>query len=304
MLEFYFSFLPIFFFAAGGFFLKKLFREKICERTIIFLNIYFFQSILAIWGFSTAKIDAAVFWCGAVHFSILIFALAILFFLARFFFCDPKMRAIFAFAPTNGNTGNFGIPLGIFLFGAQSIIFTTIINFVNIFWNFVFGVYFFSRGNFSVRKSIANIFKLPILYFSVFAIFLNFVNFKFPPKIFSLLEIGAHAAIALQIFLIGVFSAKINFRQIFSKINFSIIFLKIFLLPIFGFCTIFFAKNFFDFPPIFAQILLLQLAVPAAVNNFNLAKIFDCRAEIVAEIVFLSTIFFIFLSPLFLYFLF
>jgi len=68
-----------------------------------------------------------------------------------------------------GNTGNIGIPLGIALFGESSVIYTTLINIANVFVVYILGVYIYSRGSFSIRESLKNIIKIPIIPALLFA---------------------------------------------------------------------------------------------------------------------------------------
>ena len=193
MFEFYFSILTIYAFIAGGVLLKKIFKEKIDTQSVALLTVYFFQPMLVFWGLSSTQLGMNVFNLGIVYF-ISVAVLAIIFVgLGKFFIRDPKIRSIFIFSGTSGNTGNLGIPLGLTIFGPTSLIYTTMINFANVFWSFIFGVYFYSRGKFSIPQSIKNIFKMPILWVGGVAIILNFLNISMNPKIEAFIEIGGHA---------------------------------------------------------------------------------------------------------------
>ncbi|WP_245394676.1 AEC family transporter [Sulfurospirillum diekertiae] len=74
-----------------------------------------------------------------------------------FFKEDIKEKSIITICVIIGNTGNLGIPLGIALFGDDSILYMSMINITNVFIVYTLGVFFYSRGNFSIKQSLFNI---------------------------------------------------------------------------------------------------------------------------------------------------
>ncbi len=239
-------------------------------------------------------LNTGLIWLGITTSLVFIFLV-----FGKFFIKDQKIRSIFTFVTTNVNTGNLGIPLGIALFGAESIIYTTLINLINVFWNFIFGVYFVSRGQYSIKESIKNIFKLPILWAAIAGLMVNYYQVIMPAKISENLEIGAHASIALQLFLLGIFIATVQIKKIYWRMSIWTVLVKFAIMPLLIiFLGIINLDEFFALTSLTHNILILQLMVPLAVNNVNLASLYDCRPRVVAELVLFTSILFLLFSPL------
>ena len=76
-------------------------------------------------------------------------ALLLMLLYSKFIFSSKTDENIFLATALIGNTGNLGIPLGIALFGEQSVPYTSIINIANVFFMYTISVYFFAD-----RKSV------------------------------------------------------------------------------------------------------------------------------------------------------
>jgi predicted permease len=114
---------------------------------------------------------------------VMILSLIVSLFLATLLFSNQKDRSIATVASIIGNTGNLGIPLGIALFGEASVIYTSIINLANVFFVYIVGVYFYARGEFSIKESIKKIFKLPAIWFGFIALIFNYLHLKTPDEL-------------------------------------------------------------------------------------------------------------------------
>ncbi len=308
MLEFYFSLAGLYLFIFGGFLLKKIFTKDLQPKTITITNVYFFQPILAFWGFTKAPLSGEIFGAGLFFFITCLATVSLCYVFLIKFLPDNKQKALLIFSGTNGNSGNMGIPLSGALFGPIGIVTATMINVFNIFWNVTFGVYFFARGKFSIKKSILQIFTMPLLWAGIIGIFLNLNGILFPEKIQNVLEMGAHASIALQLFLLGIFWADIPMTHFSVKLNIWLNFQKFILLPVIGLLFFiilshpFFGENFI-FSKTVQSVILLQLMMPMAVNNSNLATLYDCLAHKVSEGVLTTTGIFLFICPLLFWFI-
>ena len=152
--------ISIYIFILVGFSAKHFFKERIDEKSFNLLSVYFLQAFLTFWGLLKRPIDTEFLLAPLIYIGVVSIALMLSFFLARRLFTDPKERSIASISALIGNTGNLGIPLGIAIFGEESIPYTTLINLANVFVVYTLGVYFYSRGNFSMKESVQNIFKL------------------------------------------------------------------------------------------------------------------------------------------------
>jgi len=272
-----------------GYLAKKIFQEEMNPKTLTLMSVYFLQPFVTIWGFSTAKLHTKHIFVPLLYLGIIFALLLPTILLAKIIFTDMKKRAIFSIAGFVGNTGNIGIPLGIALFGEQSVIYTTLINIANVFVVYIFGVYIYSRGSFSIKASLLNIIKIPIIPASMIAIFLNINNITFSPQIEEFFKMGAYAGIVLQLFLLGTFLEGIKIRELHPKLFIGTMTQKFFIVPLFTFIVL----HFTTLPSLVQGVILMEMVVPLAVANINLASLYNCRPKDVTSLILLSTLLFI-----------
>ena len=284
-----FSVLGIYIFIAVGFIAKMSFKQKIDDRTITLLSVYFLQVFLTFWGLLKRPIDATLLMAPSLYLLIVMLGLIISWVLARRLFHDAKERSIATVAALIGNTGNLCIPLGIALFGEQSIPYTTLINLVNVFVVYTIGVYFYSRGEFTVKSSLLNIVKLPILWAALMAIGLNLYGYIPNQTVETTLQMGAYASMVLQLLLFGIYlyGTKIH---VMNRILISwVVSVKFLLLPLIAYIVLI----SIDIDPMIKSILLLELMVPLAVANVNLASLYNCRPKDTTALVFITSLLFL-----------
>ncbi len=283
------SVLVIYSFIVIGFVAKKIFKQEIDEKSFILLSIYFLQPILTFWGLTRTKIDFNLLLTPFVYFIVVTSTLLFLIFIAPIFFRSTKDRSIFMSTGLIGNTGNLAIPLGIALFGMASVPYTSIINIANIFFIYTVGIFLLAREKYTLKQSLLSMVKIPILWFALFALIFNYLDLKIIPQIERALEMGSYSAIVLQLMIFGIYLAKVGFKIQNFKLTFLTSFVKLLLLPTAGIIVALILK----LDPFIASILIISLATPLAVNNVNLAALYECKPLDVTSIVLFSTITFL-----------
>ncbi|HIP15519.1 MAG TPA: transporter [Sulfurimonas autotrophica] len=284
-----FSIITIYVFIAMGYLAKRTFKEQIDDKTITLINVYFLQVFLTFWGLLLHPIDTTLFYAPAIYLMIVIVVLFISALFASKLFPRKKEYSIAMVAAIIGNTGNLGIPLNIAIFGEASIPYTTIINLMNVFVVYTIGVYFYSRGNFDVKTSLKNIVKLPILWAAMLAIFLSLYGYKPSKTILNMLMMGAYASMTMQLFLFGIYLYGTKIKEINKRLISWVMTFKFVLLPLVAFSLLLFIA----LDPMIKGILFIELLMPLAVANVNLASLYDCEPKIVTALVFLSSILFL-----------
>ncbi|MEW6552291.1 MAG: AEC family transporter [Campylobacterota bacterium] len=289
----------VYFFILLGFLAKQTFKDEINDKTLILLSIYFVQPILTFWGLTRVELNYNLVYTPFLYFIIVTATLIFSIVVAKKVSNDSQEQSIFIAASLIGNTGNLGIPLGIALFGEASVAYTSMINIANIFFIYTIGIYFYAKSKFNLKSSIKNIAKIPILWFALIAICFNYFGFTIHPQIDKLLEMGAYTAIVLQLIIFGIYLSGIRISVINYKLTFSSSFVKLILLPTFGYIVLL-TLNVDKF---IASILLMQLLVPLAVNNVNMASLYNCKPYDVTIIVVFSSLLFIPILVLFMQFI-
>ncbi len=288
-----FSILGIYIFIVMGYLAKMSFKDEIDDKTITLINVYFLQVFLTFWGLLIRPIDITLLHAPAIYFVVVVLALVISFFVARKLFESPKEYSIATVAAIIGNTGNLGIPINIAIFGEESIPYTTVINLVNVFVVYTVGVYFYSRGTYDAKTSLKNIIKIPILWAATIAIALSVYGYRPSGVILNTLMMGAYASMTMQLFLFGIYMYGTKIKEVSKKLVVWVLASKFILLPA---ITLFILLHV-EIEPMIKGIIFIELMMPLAVANVNLASLYDCSPRIVTALVFLSS--FIFLGIIF-----
>ena len=122
-----------------------------------------------------------------IYLVIVLISLAFLLFINKLIFKERTEQSIYLATALVGNTGNLGIPLGIALFGIESVPYTSIINIANIVFIYIFSVYFFAREQFSLKEAIFSILKIPGIWFAFLALFINYQGITINKHVYTAL---------------------------------------------------------------------------------------------------------------------
>jgi len=284
-----FSILAIYIFIVIGFIAKMSFKERIDDKTVTLINVYFLQVFLTFWGLLIRPVDSTLFLAPSIYLFIVILVLFISAFVAKRLFEDKKEYSIATVAAVIGNTGNLGIPLNIAIFGEESIPYTTVINLMNVFIVYTVGVYYYSRGSFDVKSSLKNILKLPILWAASLAIALSAYGYNPSEAIMKTLMMGAYASIVMQLFLFGIYLYGTKISEIGKKLTIWIMSVKFIALPALTFLVLYFST----LDSMIKGIIFIELLVPLAIANVNFASLYDCKPKVVTALVFISSVIFL-----------
>jgi predicted permease len=279
----------IYLFIALGYMGKRHFGDRLDQKSLVLVSIYLLQPMLIFWGLTGSRIDGSAAEAALYFLLLSLLLLGISWAMAGVLFEDMKERSVATVASVVGNTGNLGIPLGIALFGEGSILYTSLINLVNVFIVYTVGVYFYSRGENSVADSFRNIFRLPAIWFGIFAITFNLSGAEVPHALKMPLGMGAYATMVLQLMIFGIYLATVKSHEIPARLFafiglFKFIFIPLFLYLLFGFIST--DRMLFD-------TLMLEMIVPMAVMNVNLAALYDSLPSQVAFLTFATSVIFL-----------
>lgn len=286
------SIASIYIFILVGYSAKRLFQDQINEKSLNLLSVYFLQVFLTFWGLLKRPIDTQLLAAPLIYTVIVMVILVLSFLVARGLFSDPKERSIATIAALIGNTGNLGIPIGIAIFGEESIPFTTLINLANIFIVYTIGVYFYSRGHFSIKDSLKNIFKLPILWFAMLALGFNFYEVALPDALMKVLEMGAYASMVIQLTILGMYLYSVKLEHLNLKLITHVNLIKFLFLPLLTFAVL----QFMPLSSMTKGIIFMELFMPLAVANVNLGSLYNCKPQDITALIFISSLLFLGLS--------
>ncbi len=289
MIEIVFSILSIYVFIVMGYLAKKFFKDQIDDKTITLLNVYFLQVFLTFWGLLIRPIDISLFVAPLIYLGIVAVSVTLTAFVAQWLFTNKKDYSIATVAAIIGNTGNLGIPLNIAIFGEASIPYTTIVNLVNVFVVYAVGVFYYSRGSFDTRTSLLNILKLPILWAAMLAISLSLYGWKPPQVVLVTLMMGAYASMTMQLFLFGIYMYGTHIKEISKTLIAWVMGFKFIFLPLLTFLVL----SYIELDKMVKGVIFIELMMPLAVANVNLASLYDCKPKTVTTLVLISSLAFL-----------
>jgi malate permease and related proteins len=280
--------LPILLIAAAGYILGKFLTVD--SRTIGRIAFYIFSPLLIFDLIVTSQLDLkqaaatiAYTACVIAVMGILAFILGKIFKLER-----PQLLAVIL-TVAFGNTGNYGLPLIKFAFGDEalavgSIFFVT----TTILFN-TFGIVIASLGRTDLKSAILGVFKLPIVYGALLALWVNASGFQLPLSLARTIEIAASGSVPLMIVLLGLELTRIQWSHSFRALGVGIL-TKLILGPIVGLLL----ADWFGMQGHTLRANVIDAAMPAAVATTVVATEYQLEPALVTAIVFLGTI----LSPL------
>lgn len=282
------SILGVYFFVSLGFAAKRIFGE-IHERTLVLLSVYFLQPILSFWGILGAKIDFAAVTAPLIYFGISLFAAVFGFLVFSRIFRDKKDAVIVTAGGVIGNTGNLGIPLLLAMFGKTAVFYAVLINLANIFVLYVIGVFLYSLGSYTAKEALKNILSMPVIWSASVALAMNYFGVSLPSAFDQTIEMGAYTSMTLQLIIFGVFLGGLGrFKPDFKLVAWGMGY-KFAAVPLLAFAVL----SLLDIDPFIKSLIFLQVCMPLAVNNVNLASLYDCKPYTVTANILASSLLFV-----------
>lgn len=183
------------------------------------------------------------------------------------------------------NSGNYGMPLNLFAFGEAGleravIFFVSSALMVN-----TAAVYFASRGRFSVRQSITNVFKLPMVYAMALAFLIRDTGVVVPDPLMRPITMAGDAAIPVLLIVLGIelSRTRVN-RELWRVAQASAVRLV-------GAALIALAlAGVFRLQGLTRQVCIVQASMPTAVMTIVLALEFNADPRFVTSVVFATTL--------------
>lgn len=205
----------------------------------------------------------------------------------------PDSRAnILAMCSSMGNTGYFGLPLVMVLFGTQwvAVYMFMLVGFVG--FEATIGYYIAARGAFDVRESIKKLIKYPVLYAVVAGLIVNVTHTKLPDMTWTYWGHFKGAYVVVGMMIIGAALSNVN-KLVISARFLSLSFLAKFVLwPVLVLVVIFLdhaALGMFS-EPVY-KLLIITAIVPPAANITAFATQMNINPEKAATTVLLGTVF-------------
>lgn len=327
--------LPVFFVIFLGFLLRKYGRADL--RTFSRAQLYLLSPALVFMALADTQAETGLI------LRVLLFIVclqAVLLGLALAFgFASRRGRVerqAIAITSTFVNSGFYGIPVCMLAFGDWGLVYATIYMVASSVTQSTTGIFLASAGRRSSREALRSIFKVPLIYAIVAARLLVYFRAMPPAPLMKMITMLGQAAIPLGLLLLGMQLERIVLEwsmwrsgsaapaedlegevaggpvrascapedasvSVGRDVKDGVMAAALRILG--GFAVAFGLVHLFDFGPNMNQVLILQSAMPTAVNMVVYATEFNCRPRIVAVGILVSTLASAASIPIILYFL-
>ncbi len=271
---------------------------RVAKETVASLLIYIIAPAVIFNSVFTSPIAANILFLPILFFIVCCLICLAAFTAAKYFWTDAT-KNILAFAAGSGNTGYFGLPVAIALFGPNvaGLVVASILGFI-LFENSL-GFFITARGHHTAKESLIRVLKLPTIYAFAIALILNLFGLKLGQGYadFAVLFRGAYTVLGMMLIGLGLASI-VNYKFDFKFV--SIAFLAKFIVwPAIIFGIIVLDNAFFGFFNLqIHKVMILMAIVPLAANTVAYATELDAHPEKASFAVLLSTLFALFYIPL------
>ena len=191
-----------------------------------------------------------------------------------------------------GNTGNLGLPLAFFAFGAEGLSYAVVIFAIMATYNFTFGVWIISGGGSIVKAT-----KEPLVWGTVLGLIFLINSWKTPLFLTATLELIGQMAIPLMLITLGVAIARLRLINLSRALVITLT--KFFICLVLSIIV----GRYYQLGHIPFSVLLLQLTTPVAVTSYLLATKYDNGSNDIAGLVIISTLISVIYIPVILYFI-
>lgn len=200
--------------------------------------------------------------------------------------------SIIPLAVGTGNTGYFGIPVALLLFGEEGLaLYIVCMLGTTLFENSV-GYYLAGRGRYSARDCLKRVARLPSVYAFFLGVMLNLSDLSIPDVFMPLFDNLRGAYSILGMMIVGM--SILNFRGLVGNVRFTAIafFGKFVVWPVAALLFWWIDSQFLNFysDAVYRAIFLVSIT-PIAANTVVIATLLDASPRQAAGTTLLSTLF-------------
>lgn len=276
---------PVFLVAALGYILGK--TLKIDGKSVSRVALYGLTPALVLNSLSTANIMPSEFLVIVVSAATLITIMIGLGLLAARFLGLPKGAAA---AVTIGagfmNAGNYGLPVTLFALGQggfdRAVIFMVVMSVAT---NSL-GVFVCARGRGGTKEALRSVVGMPALYAAILGMLMQMFGWQLPLALARPVEMLSSAAVPMFLVVLGIQLSTVKAQPGFLKAISLTTFLRLIVSPLIalGFTAL------FGIGGITQKAIILEAAMPCAVNSAILAAEYDTEPELASSNVMATTV--------------
>ncbi len=278
------SILPLFLTLSVAFVYYRIFKPNIKDIANITLTIL--APIMTFEALVKHQISLSTLIMPIIFAFILTFALiAVAYFCYYVFRLSSSQKIPLLLSASMMNTGNFGLPLIYFTYGAEAEVYSIIYFIAFSIPLSTVAIYISSDKN-SVWEIIKDILKIPIFHGLVAAIVINFFGINLPSSLDKSISLLSQAAIPMMIFVLGLQLAAIKLEFGFLKVVGIATFIRLVVSPALAVVML----KLLGISALEHNVAILQTSGPVAVLTLLYAIRFNRSPHLLSAIIFATTL--------------
>lgn len=276
--------LPVFLVAGLGFAFEKRLRPPIAPFNQLSLFILMpslvFLSLLQVDFRSEEPLRVAAF---AVILAVVMLAVA--FVIGRLARLDRPTSSALMLTAAFPNLGNYGLPVVVLAFGQAGLAIGTLVLAVQSVYSLTLAVIIASSGHGSIRSSLGQVVRQPVIYAVAAALVLNLAHVTLPSFVTSALTLPAQASIPVMLLVLGM-----NFAGTSRIEQPALVGIAVFTRLIIGAVVGWLIVEALGVGGVARGVLLVGSAMPTGVFTILTATQFNARPRFVADVVVAGTL--------------
>jgi malate permease and related proteins len=195
------------------------------------------------------------------------------------------------------NSGNYGVPIILLAFGNVGVDYAVIMMVIQSFLMSTIGVYYAGKGSdrgYSIKESLLNILKMPMIYGSLLGIALQIQTIAVPDIVMKPIDMIADATIPTIMLVLGMQLGAITKKNVSMGDVSMIMVQRMLLSPLLALLLVW----VLPIEGMLSQVLIVLSAMPSAANTMMLSLEFGTEPDLVSYSTLITTLLSILSVPL------
>ena len=184
-----------------------------------------------------------------------------------------------------GNAGNYGLPLLLFAFGEVGFDLGVVYLSTSTLLMATLGIVIATWGNKLSWEPIIAVFKTPLLYSILFAVFFRLLNLELPEFVLRPITLIADAAIPIMLLLLGSQLVGVHLGKRIGLISFATL-LRLAIAPVVALAL----ATLIGLEGLSKSVVILQFSTPTAVNALVIATYYDRDPRLISSVILTTTL--------------
>lgn len=289
-MKFFFVLFPIFSIFIVGFIAQKKLHFDV--QNLSKMSLYVLSPFLAFRTFYTHPIDISYLYFTFYCIVLSIALIAIISLYSKLMGYVERIRCGMILSSCFMNSGNYGTPVILILFGASGFDLAIIIMVLQQFIMSTIGIYYAAKGSdqitegSSAKFALIRAIKMPVAYGAFLGIIFQQCHIPISQSFMMSIAMIGDSSIVIIMVILGMQLAMIQLKEIdLPKLSVSLL-VKLFLSPLIAYALV------YPLPisETYKTILIILAAMPAAANTTLQAVYFNTEPKLVSSATFISTI--------------